>query len=119
MKKIREAPGAFEPLLEPLGIVSSLQPARTRFILDYEGVLECHVEGQKANEAPKQPLGAFKRLEKCEVSSAGEPWSRALSSVHKVLSKVREVSGSTFRRRGISKAFKAFKRLLKGLFKGF
>eukprot|EP00435_Cladocopium_sp_Y103_P002045 s854_g1.t1 len=55
----REDAGAFEPLLE--------------YILEYEGVLESHVEGQKPNEAPKQFL-VFENLG------------------------VRDVPGSTFRR---------------------
>lgn len=54
-----EDAGAFEVLLE--------------YILDYEGVLESHVEGQKPNEAPKQFL-VFENLG------------------------VRDVPGSTFRR---------------------
>ncbi len=54
-----EGAGAFEPLLE--------------YILEYEGILETHVEGQKPNEAPKQFL---------VVENLG----------------VRDVLGSTFRR---------------------
>ena len=54
-----EGAGAFEPLLE--------------YILEYEGILETHVEGQKPNEAPKEFL---------VVENLG----------------VRDVPGSTFRR---------------------
>lgn len=42
VRRLRFDPGAFEPLLE--------------YILEYDGVLECHVEGQKPSEAPKQFL---------------------------------------------------------------